>query len=140
MDSQAGYARKNEAHLCLRYNLLLMSPGRTLKTLVGGNEFEKESRVAYPCAHEAIQVPTTIDLISIIFALTAVVGLLGGLLNRSQGSKPKGIGTQFIRYTTIVVALPIAATLVLQDMPTEAIVTIVLGALGYTFTGAGAKS
>lgn len=82
-------------------------------------------------------MPSAIDIISVIFALLAVIGLVGGLINRQAGANPKGIGTQFIRYTALVVALPIAATLTMQGMQVEALVAVIMGALGYTFAGLG---
>ncbi|MFP4004235.1 MAG: hypothetical protein ACLFV8_10700 [Alphaproteobacteria bacterium] len=74
------------------------------------------------------------DLLSILFVVIAIVGLIGGFANRI--ALKKGIGTQFVRFMTIVVALPIAAALALQNMLTEAAVTLVLGILGYVFAGA----
>lgn len=75
----------------------------------------------------------TRDGLSLIFALVALAGVFGGMVNRYQ--LKKGIGTQFIRYIAISVALPMAAALAFQGMLTEAIVTIVMGALGYAFAG-----
>lgn len=79
----------------------------------------------------------TVDTLSVIFASIAVVGLAGGLLTRFVGPKPKGIGVRFIRYAAIVVALPIAATLLLQDKEVGALVSIAVGALGVAFAGYG---
>lgn len=73
------------------------------------------------------------DYLSLGCIALAALGLIGGLYNRSAGSK--GIGTKFIRYTALVVALPIAAALVFQGLNIQAIVAIVLGAVG--FAGAG---
>jgi hypothetical protein len=73
------------------------------------------------------------DYLSLGCIALAALGLIGGLYNRSAGSK--GIGTKFIRYTALVVALPIAAAWVFQDMNVQAIAAITLGALG--FAGAG---
>jgi hypothetical protein len=73
------------------------------------------------------------DVLSIMFAAVAPIGVLGGMWNRTQTKK--GIGAAFIRYTAIVVALPIAATFVLQGMLTEAVVSLILGILGYVFAG-----
>lgn len=74
---------------------------------------------------------STPDLLSLIFALVAVVGVGGGMVNRIV--LKKGIGAQFIRYTALVVALPLAGTFVFQGMVTEAIASLVLGILGYVF-------
>lgn len=73
------------------------------------------------------------DYLSLACIGLAALGLLGGLLNRAAGSK--GIGTKFIRYTALVVALPIAAALRFQGMTAEAIVSIALGALGFAAAG-----
>jgi len=75
------------------------------------------------------------DILSIAFVAMSMVGLIGGFANRLM--LKKGLGTQFIRYVALVVALPIAAALALQGMLTEAAVSVVLGALGYVFAGAG---
>lgn len=75
----------------------------------------------------------TNDILAVLFGLTALAGVIGGAVNRFQ--LQKGIGTQFIRYVAIVVALPMSAALAFQGMLTEAVVTIVTGALGYAFAG-----
>jgi hypothetical protein len=73
------------------------------------------------------------DILSVSFVLISLVGLIGGFANRI--ALKKGIGTQFVRFIAIVVALPIAAALALQGMLTEAAVSVVLGILGYIFAG-----
>ena len=75
----------------------------------------------------------TADILAIIFALVVLAGVISGGINRFQ--LKRGMGTQFIRYIAIVVALPTAAALALQGMLTEAAVIIIMGALGYAFAG-----
>lgn len=74
------------------------------------------------------------DWLSFAFAVVALAGVLVGGINRIQ--LRKGIGTQFIRYIAMVLALPIAACLALQDLLTEAAVSVISGALAYAFAGA----
>jgi hypothetical protein len=74
------------------------------------------------------------DILAIIFGVVALVGVLGGAVNRFQ--LKKGIGAQFIRYIAIVVALPVAASLAFQGLLTEAAVSVLTGALGYAFAQA----
>ena len=76
-----------------------------------------------------------IDLLSIIFGSIAFVGVAGGVLNRFH--LRKGIGAQFIRYNTLVIALPAAIALALQGMLTEAAASVITGALAYAFAGFG---
>jgi hypothetical protein len=73
------------------------------------------------------------DLLAIVFGLIALIGVGGGIANRIQ--LKKGMGTQFIRYIALVVALPLAGALVFQGMMTEAVVTLIIGILGYLFPG-----
>jgi len=73
----------------------------------------------------------TRDILSIMFAAVAIIGLLGGIWNRVQTKK--GIGSEFVRFVALVVALPMAATFVLQGMLTEAVASLVLGILAYVF-------
>lgn len=75
------------------------------------------------------------DWLSIVFGTIALVGVVGGLINRSLGAKPKGIGSQFLRYTAMTVAMPIAGALTLQDKQVEAVVAIAMGALGFFYAG-----
>ena len=74
------------------------------------------------------------DVLSIIFGLVALAGVIGGAINRYQ--LKKGIGAQFIRFIAVSVALPMSASLAFQGMLTEAVVTIITGALSYAFAGA----
>jgi hypothetical protein len=71
------------------------------------------------------------DILSIMFAAVSIIGVAGGLLNRSK--MEKGIGVQFIRYTALVVALPLAGAFVFQGMLTEAVTSLILGILSYVF-------
>jgi hypothetical protein len=75
----------------------------------------------------------TRDILAIMFAAVAIIGVIGGIWNRLASGK--GIGGKFVQFIALVVALPIAATFVLQDMVTPAIVSLVLGILGYVFAG-----
>ena len=75
----------------------------------------------------------TRDILSIVFAAVAIVGVGGGIVNRI--ATRKGIGSQFIRYIALVVALPMAGTFVFQGMATEAVASLVFGILGYVFPG-----
>lgn len=74
---------------------------------------------------------STPDILSIMFAAVAVIGVTGGLWNRNKVEK--GIGVQFIRYTALVVALPLAGTFVFQGMLTEAVASLIIGILAYVF-------
>lgn len=76
-------------------------------------------------------MPSTPDILSIMFASVAVIGVAGGLWNRNKVGK--GIGAHFIRYVALVVALPLAGTFVFQGMLTEAVTSLVLGVLAYIF-------
>jgi len=71
------------------------------------------------------------DILSIMFAAIAVIGVLGGITERIVSRR--GIGSQFIRFMALVVTLPLAATFVLQGMLTEAVASLILGILGYIF-------
>ena len=77
----------------------------------------------------------TRDTLAIIFALIALVGVIGGVVNRFQLGR--GPGGQFNRYIAMVLAMPTAAALTFQGMLTEAAVAVILGALGFTFAGFG---
>lgn len=70
-------------------------------------------------------------MLSLTFAAVALVGAIGGVASRLL--LKKGLGVQFIRYTALSVALPIAAALMFQDIPVAAVAAAVLGALGYAF-------
>lgn len=73
---------------------------------------------------------STIDILSIIFAMVALVGVIGAFATRFVGTKTKGIGRIFLRFTIGIVGAPAAIVLSLQDKQTEAVVTIVLAVLG----------
>ena len=75
----------------------------------------------------------TPDILAIIFGAVALVGVFSGGVNRFQ--LRKGMGAQFIRYNTIVIALPAGTALAFQGMLTEAAVSVLTGALGYAFAG-----
>jgi len=73
--------------------------------------------------------------LALMFAAVSVAGVVYGGRNRLQLGK--GIGTKFNRYIAMVVTIPIAAALALLGMLSEAMVTLILGALGYAFAGFG---
>jgi hypothetical protein len=68
-------------------------------------------------------------VISVILAIGAVA-LPALALSQRAG---KGIGWQFIRFTVIASALPIAAILALNGVLTEGATAILSGALGFVF-------
>lgn len=68
-----------------------------------------------------------------MFGGVAILGMAGGILNRVL--MRKSIGSQFIRYNVVAVALPLAGSLAFLGRLTEAAVTILMGALGYAFAG-----
>jgi hypothetical protein len=70
-------------------------------------------------------------IVSILLALVALVGVSGALWNRNKLNK--GIGWQFIRFSAIIVAIPIAGILALNGLLNEGISAILAGALGYAF-------
>ena len=74
------------------------------------------------------------SIVAMILASVSVFGVIGGAANRFQ--LRKGIGTQFIRYTAMVVSLPIAASLAVLGMLSEAAVAVLMGGLVYAFAGA----
>ena len=73
------------------------------------------------------------DILAILFGSVAVVGITGGIANRLI--MKKGIGAQFIRFIALVVAMPLAGALVFQHMATQAVISLILGILGYIFPG-----
>ena len=70
-------------------------------------------------------------IISGILVLVALAGIWGGVKNRITTGK--GIGWQFIRYCTMITALPLAGILALNGVLTDGAVAIISGALGYAF-------
>ena len=78
--------------------------------------------------------------VSVILALAVPGVIFVGYLNRrgSEDDKTKGIGWQFIRYTVIGIALPVAGVLALNGVLTGEAATIIAGAMGYAF-GQSAK-
>lgn len=77
--------------------------------------------------------------VSIILASAIPGVLIFGYLNRrgNPEDKAKGIGWQFIRYTVLCIALPIAAILALNDALTGEAAALIAGAMGYAFGKAG---
>jgi hypothetical protein len=76
-------------------------------------------------------------IVSAILASAVPGVLVVGYLNRrgDPNDKAKGIGGQFIRYTVLAIAIPVAALLALNDALTEGATAIVAGAMGYAFEG-----
>ena len=78
---------------------------------------------------------TVVNYISIALAVAIVgvvaTGAITRLCNREDGTR--GIGWQFIRYTVIGMALPLAGILVLNGALTDAVAAIIAGAMGYAF-------
>lgn len=75
-------------------------------------------------------------LISAILAVTVPLVIVVGYRNRlesGENGKAKGIGWQFIRYTVLGIALPIAAILALNDALDGEAATLLAGAMGYAF-------
>jgi hypothetical protein len=77
------------------------------------------------------------DILSLLFGFAAVAGVLGGLANRFV--LKRGIGGQFIRYSALMVGLPLSGSLIFQGQVTESVVTLILGVLGYIFPVKGGK-
>lgn len=75
----------------------------------------------------------TRDILAIMCGAIAIIGVLGGIW--SWVAIKKGIGAQFIRFIALVVALPLAAAFVFLGMLTPAVISLILGILGYVFPG-----
>mgnify|MGYP003675953905 CR=1 FL=1 len=73
------------------------------------------------------------EIAGLLFAGTALAGVIGGAINRCFFGY--GIGAQFIRYISVVVALPAGISLAIFGMLTEAAVSIITGVLAYAFAG-----
>jgi len=73
--------------------------------------------------------------VSVILALAVPCVLIVGYLNRrgNPEDKAKGIGWQFIRYTVLAIAIPVAALLALNNALTGEAAAIIAGAMGYAF-------
>lgn len=78
---------------------------------------------------------STVDILSIIFALVALVCVVGAFATRFVGRKPKGMGRMFLRIMVGSIGAPAAIVLSLQDKPTEALVTVTLAVLGIVAVG-----
>lgn len=74
-------------------------------------------------------------LISILLALSVPFIVWRAFKNREgPNGEKKGIGWQFIRYTTIAVSLPIIGLLALNNILSgEVSATLIAGAMGYAF-------
>lgn len=78
---------------------------------------------------------TPIFVVSTILALAVLSVPIAGYLNRkgNEGQRAKGIGWQFIRYTVIAMALPLAGILALNGALTPEVATIIATALAFAF-------
>ncbi len=74
-------------------------------------------------------------IVSIILASAVPLVLWLGYLNRrgGDGEKARGIGWQFIRYTVLAIAIPVAAILALNNALGGEAAAIIAGAMGYAF-------
>ena len=77
--------------------------------------------------------------VSVILALAVPIAIVFGYLNRrgNPNDKAKGIGWQFIRYTVLAIAIPMAGILALNDALSGAAAAIIAGAMGYAFGKTG---
>jgi hypothetical protein len=81
----------------------------------------------------------------LLLASVIPIAVIGGLItrfcastettedNKVVKSRGKGIGWQFIRYTVLVIGLPLAAVLAINGLLTSELATLISGALGYAF-------
>ena len=74
-------------------------------------------------------------IVSAILASAIPTVLVIGYFNRrgNPNDRAKGIGWQFIRYTVLAIAIPVAAVLALNDALGEGATAIIAGAMGYAF-------
>ena len=71
---------------------------------------------------------------TLLLAAAVPLTLWLGFLNRKgSGAGHKGIGWQFIRYTVLAIAVPVAGLLALNGSLTGEVATIIAGAMGYAF-------
>ena len=79
-----------------------------------------------------------LGIVSAILASAVPGVLIVGYLNRrgNPNDKAKGIGWQFIRYTVLAIAIPVAAVLALNGALTEGATAIIAGAMSYAFAKA----
>ena len=77
---------------------------------------------------------TVVDHVAILLALSIPLVIVGGFVNRWV--LKKGIGLQFIRCMTVMLALPTVALLAIgQVLPSEAIAALIAGPIGYVLGG-----
>ena len=75
---------------------------------------------------------TSTSIVSVILAATVPLVLILGHYNRKQGER--GIGSQFIRWTVLVISLLISGVLTLNGLlPSEVAAALIGGAVGYAF-------
>ena len=71
------------------------------------------------------------EVIALIVALGSMITL--GIAVHGRNMQSKGIGWQFIRFNSIMLALPLSAILALTETLNASSATILAGALGYAF-------
>ena len=73
-------------------------------------------------------------------ALIVAIGIIFAICMAVYGriNQGKGIGWQFIRFTVIMLSLPLITILALVDSLNSTVATIFAGALGYAFAKNGA--
>lgn len=73
-------------------------------------------------------------LVSVLLALAVPFIVWKALKNRERpNGANKGIGWQFIRYTTVAISLPIVALLAINNAFTGEVATVLAGVMGYAF-------
>ena len=75
-------------------------------------------------------------ILSAILASTVPLALVLGYCNRKQGGEDqgaRGIGWQFIRWTVLVISLPIIGVLALNGLLSGEAAALIGSAMGYAF-------
>ena len=92
-----------------------------------------------PICFQGSRGAATVVWVSVILALAVPGVLILGYFNRrgNPADAAKGIGWQFIRYSVLAIAIPIAAILALNDALTGEAAAIIAGAMGYAFGKTG---
>ena len=70
-------------------------------------------------------------ILSAILAVAVPLALIIGYCNRKQ--EGKGIGWQFIRWTVLMISLPIIGVLALNDLLSGEAAALIGSAMGYAF-------
>ena len=66
-----------------------------------------------------------------LLGFVILIGMGGLIWNRNK--LERGIGWQSVRFSTIIIAVPLAGILALNGVLNEAAAAIIAGALGYAF-------